>query len=105
MNRKWKRTDKRSALVVSAMLVAAIFAGCKALTAEEKEAQQNATIERNNEKTELIAIVDGCRIWRVYNENGDDPFFARCPEGAADTFEQHRMSKRQTKTTVTLGDQ
>jgi hypothetical protein len=100
MNRKWNRTDKRSALVIGAMLIAAIVTGCAAATEEEKQ----ATIERNNEKTRLIAIVDGCRIWAVYNESGEDPFFARCPEGAADTFEQH-ISNKQTKTTVTLGDQ
>lgn len=49
----------------------------------------------------LIATVDGCRLWRVWD--GHDVYFARCPEGAVTT----KYERQQGKTTVsqfTVGD-
>lgn len=59
----------------------------------------------NADRSRLIATVDGCRVWEVYNNEGSNPFLARCPEGAADTFESHKEGGKvkHTETTVTLG--
>jgi hypothetical protein len=84
-----------------------VLAGCAPATPEQREAAATAQREYNAKQSRFITTVDGCRIWEVYNPNGDNPFFARCPEGAADTFEQHTESQGKTSKTVktfTLGD-
>lgn len=80
------------------------LSACEPSTPEKRQRETEQRVERNNNRTRLIATVDGCRIWEVYNEDGTNPFFARCPEGSADTFNEYRSNK-QTKQTFTLGDQ
>jgi hypothetical protein len=90
--------------LLNVTILAALLVGvtaCEAPTDEETRA--------NNERhSRLVAVIDGCRIFRVYDsDTSEHPYFARCPEGAADTVEQHTTGGKnpKTKTTVTLGDQ
>ena len=41
------------------------------------------TASANGAVADLIATVDGCRVWRIGGEVYD-VYMARCPEGAAD---------------------
>ncbi len=95
-------------VVIAMVLLGALFVvACADLTEEQKQQETEKRVERNNGKTRLLAIVDGCRIWEVYNEDGTNPFFARCPEGAVDTFESHKggYKNRDTIKNFTLGGQ
>lgn len=93
---------------ICAIAAVGILAGCEPKTPEQRQKEIDQRVERNNGRTKLLAIVDGCRIWEVYNEDGTNPFFARCPEGSADTFESHTVKEgKHTKkqTNFTMGDQ
>lgn len=83
-------------LMLLAVVLVPLLAGCEASTPEEVQAS-------NAKRSRLIAVVDGCRIWEVYNNSGLNPFLARCPEGAADTFEEH-LSGKTKKRTFVLGE-
>lgn len=82
-------------LLMSIVVVA--ITACTAPTEEE-------VVKSNSDEARLVAVVDGCRLWRVDDRYGDKPYFARCPEGAATTFEEHRSGKHSTKTTSTIGE-
>lgn len=66
------------ALILAALLA---LAGCN----EAMDVQ----VSKNGAKAEMIAEVDGCRLWRV-DDGYRDVYMARCPEGAAST--QHSIS-------------
>jgi len=53
-----------------------------------------AETSANGATAYLIATVDGCRVWRVWD--GVNVYFARCPEGAVTT----KYERQQGKTTV-----
>lgn len=65
---------------ILALVVALALAGCN----DAMETQTSA----NGAEAKLIAEVDGCRLWRVYD--GSYVYLARCPEGASGT--QHDVS-------------
>lgn len=92
----------RGRIFFTGLLLATISVGVTACELPTPEQQQASNADRSR----LIATVDGCRVWEVYNNEGSNPFLARCPEGAADTFESHKEGGKvkHTETTVTLGD-
>lgn len=64
-------------------------------------------VSKNGTESGLIAVVDGCRIWRVHDGNLETIYFARCPEGAAPTKWDVTRSTGKITYTVnrqTLGD-
>jgi hypothetical protein len=77
-----------------------VLAGCEFNPISIEVASENGRNSR------IIAEVDGCRIWEVYNSDGHNPFFARCPEGAATSYEQYQGGNKnqQTFREQTLGD-
>lgn len=77
-----------------------MLSACAPATPEQIEAEESARIEDNSGRSRLVAVVDGCRIWEVYNDkvSSPNPFFARCPEGAASTFETHKSGKTRVET-------
>lgn len=91
----------KKSLIMGAVALLAL-AGCEDETPEQKQARA----ENNGTKSRVIAVVDGCRIWEVYNDQGHNPFFARCPEGSETTFEQWSTGGKTptTKRVQTLGD-
>jgi hypothetical protein len=62
-------------------------------------------VSANGAKSELIATVDGCRVWRLYD--GHYVYFARCPEGSATTTWNETKSNGKTTSTIqrqTIGE-
>ena len=73
-------------------VVLLILASCTPETEEKK-------VERafeNGGKSTLIAIIEGCKIYEVYNNQGTNPFFALCPNGPAPAFSQRISGKNVT---------
>lgn len=81
--------------IAVALISLAFLTACSPPTDEEKQ----ATVERY---TKLVGVVDGCRIWEVYNQGGTNPFLARCPEGTADVTWQTGGKVKTTQ--FTLGE-
>jgi len=84
------------AVLLSLFTLLLVLSGCAEQTPDERQAYVD-------KRSVLLGVVDGCRIWEVYNPNGGpNPFLARCPEGAADTFNTYRSGKI-TKESFTTG--
>jgi hypothetical protein len=71
----------------------AVFLSLLALASCGQEPMKAET-SANGATAYLIATVDGCRVWRVWD--GVSVYFARCPEGAVTT----KYERQQGKTTV-----
>jgi hypothetical protein len=82
---------------VAAISTIILLAGCNSAMETEKSP--------NGATAEMIATVDGCRIWRI--NDGRHVYFARCPEGAADIGYSYVISTGKVTTVShveTIGD-
>jgi hypothetical protein len=60
------------------------------LSACNKPTPMNTETMPNGVIADLVAVVDGCRVWRLDEGNIKNPvFLARCPEGAVTTQTEH----------------
>lgn len=73
---------------ITIILLALILTACDvAPPIESKTNEQGVT-------TELIAIVDGCRVWRIDRGGMSNPMYmTRCPEGTSDTQWRQQSGK------------
>lgn len=71
-----------AALAVLSVLVSA----CEPETPKEAAAR----VEQTSEQAKLVAVVEGCNLYRVNDADiGNYFYFARCPEGAESTFYEY----------------
>ena len=97
------KLDLKILLTLNAIWIPAVLL-LAACTPEEIAERERRTIESNNQSTKLVATVDGCTVYRVYDsEKANYPYFAKCDGKAVGTFETHTSGKTK-KDTFTLGE-